>query len=47
MCKIESKWEAAGDHRELSSMLCGDLEGWDGNEGVGGRLKREEIYVYL
>ena len=27
-------------------MLCDDLEGWDWGE-VGGRLKREGIYVYL
>ena len=36
----------------LSSMLCDDLEGWDGGGGgmegvVGGRLKGEGIYVYL
>ena len=27
-------------------VLCNDLEGWDGGE-VGGRLKREGIYVYI
>ena len=32
-------------NRELSSVLCGDLEGWNG--AVGGRFKREEIYVYM
>ena len=37
-----SYWKAAVQHRELSSVLCDDLEGWDGE----GRLKREEIYVY-
>ena len=26
-------------------MLCDDLEWWD--EGVGGRLNREGIYVYI
>ena len=26
-------------------MLCDDLDGWDG--GVGGRSKREGIYVYI
>ena len=31
--------------RELSLVLCDDLEGW--HAGVGGRLKREGIYVYL
>ena len=30
MCKIDSQWEAAIKHRELSSVLCDDLEGWDG-----------------
>ena len=34
-----------GMNRELSSVLCGDLEGWNG--AVGGRFKREEIYVYM
>ena len=27
-------------------MLCDDLEGWDGG-GVGGMLKREEMYGYI
>ena len=31
---------------KLSSVLCDDLEGWDGG-WVGGRLKRAGIYVYL
>ena len=31
-------------HRELSSRLSDDLEGWDG--GIG-RLKKEGIYVYI
>ena len=26
-------------------MLCDDLEGWDGE--LGGKLKREGIYVFL
>ena len=42
ICKTDSKWEAAIQHRELSSVLCDDIEGW-----VGGRLKREGIYVYI
>ena len=45
MCK-ESEGEAAVQHRELSSVLCDDLEWWD-RERVGGRLKREWIYVYM
>ena len=28
-------------------MLCDDLEGWDGDGGVGGRLRREGVYVYI
>jgi len=26
-------------------VLCDDLEGWE--EGIGGRLKREGIYMYI
>ena len=26
-------------------MLCNDLEGWGG--GIGGRFKREGIYIYI
>ena len=44
MCDVESEEEAAKQHRELSSALCDDLERWD---GVGGRLMREGIYVYI
>ena len=36
MCKIASEWEAAAQHRELSSALCDDLEGWDAEAGGGG-----------
>ena len=32
--------------QELSPVLCDDLEGWDGG-GVGGMLKREEMYGYI
>ena len=40
------QWEPAIQHWELSLVLCGDLDGWDGGE-VGGRSKREGIYVYV
>ena len=30
--------------RKLSLVLCDDLEGWNGR--MGGRLKREGMYVY-
>ena len=46
MCKIESSWEAATEHKNLNSVLCDDLESWDGG-GVGGRSKREGIYVHI
>ena len=47
-CKIDSSWEAATEHREISSVLCDHLEGWDGE---GGREMQEGgdmgIYVYV
>ena len=39
-----SQWEFAVQCRELKTVLCDNLEGWD---GVGGRFKREGTYVYL
>ena len=42
----EELQEAAAEHKELSSVLCGDLEGWGGGR-VGERLKEEGIYGYL
>ena len=41
MCKIYSYWKVAIKHKNLSSVLSDDLDGWDG-EGVGGS-NREEI----
>ena len=32
MYKIDSQWGTPIYHRELSSVLCDDLEGWDGGE---------------
>ena len=46
ICKIDSQWEFAVWLRKLKQGLCINLEGWDGN-GMGGRFKREGIYVYL
>ena len=47
-CKIDSQWEAAAQHREISSVLCDHLEVW-GREG--GRQTQEGghmgIYVYI
>ena len=41
--RLDSQWEAAAQGRGLSLMLCDNLGGgWGG----GGRLKREERYIY-
>ena len=40
-CKIDSSWEAAAQHREISLVICDHLEGWD-KEG-GREAKREGI----
>ena len=45
MCQTSSLWEAAREDRELSLVLCDDLEG--GGGGRGGRLKTEGTYVQL
>ena len=47
-CKIDSQWEAAAQHREISSVLCVHLEGW-GREGGGEMQEGGDmgIYVYL
>ena len=44
-CTIASQVEAAVQHRELSSVLGDDIDGW--NERVGGRCKTRGIYVYI
>ena len=46
MCKLESQWEFAFWLRNLKQGLCISLEGWDGRD-MGGRFKREGMYVYL
>ena len=46
ICKTESQQEFAVWLRKLKQGLWINLEGWDGRE-MGGRFKREEIYVYL
>ena len=46
ICKIDSQLEFAVWLRKLKQGLCINLERWD-EEGMGGRLKREGIYVYL
>ena len=34
--KIDSQWEAAAQHKEISSVLCDHLEGWDREGGREG-----------
>ena len=46
VCKIDSQWEYAVWLRKLKQGLCINLEGWNGRE-MGGRFKKEGIYVYL
>ena len=43
ICKIDSQREFAVWLRKLKWGLCINLEGWE----MGGRLKREGIYVHL
>ena len=45
MCKMDSWWEAAAQHRQLSSALCDGLEGWDGGEGGGHSKGRGYMYT--
>ena len=46
ICKIESQWEFPVWLRKLKPGLCINLDGWVGRE-MGGRFRREGIYVYL
>ena len=46
ICKIDSQGEFAVWLRKLKQGLCINLEGSDGQE-MGGRFKKEGIYVYL
>ena len=46
MCEIDGQQEFAVWLRKLKQGLCINLEGWMGRE-MGGRVKREAIYVYL
>ena len=46
ICKIYSQWEFSVWFRKLKKGLWINLEGWKG-KGMGGRFKREGIYVYL
>ena len=44
--KIDSYWETAEQHRELSSVLRDDLEGWDLGGWEGGSRRRGYMYIY-
>ena len=46
MCKLDSQWEFGVWLRKLKQGLCINLESGMGRE-MGGRFKREGIYVYL
>ena len=46
ICKIDSQWEFAVCLRKLKQGLHINVEGWVGRE-MGGRFKRERMYVYL
>ena len=37
ICRTDSHWEPAICLRELKQGLCDNLEGWDGEGGLGGR----------
>ena len=45
VCKTDSPWKPAINHRELSLVLCDDLEGW-GWWGGGEGSPRERGYTY-
>jgi len=45
MCEKDGQWELAMNPRELSLVLCDDLEGW--NVRRGGRSKTVEINAYI
>ena len=46
ICKIDNQQEFSVWLRKLKQGFCINLEGWGGRE-MGGRFKREGVYVYL
>ena len=48
-CRVDSQWGAAARRREISSVLCDHLEGWDGEGGREGdaREKRNGNILYM
>ena len=49
MCKTDSYWVAAVYHKELSLVLCDDLEGWEegGAKWEGDSRGRGYMYTYI
>ena len=46
-CHVKNSWwEAALQHRELSSMLCDGLEGRDREWGGGDPSEKRYMYTY-
>ena len=46
VCKIDSWWEGTVQCRELSMVLCADLEGWDEGTWEGGTRERGHMNAY-
>ena len=49
-CKIDTQWEAAAQHRDISSVLCDHLEGWDregGREGDASGKRYGDICICI
>ena len=49
-CELDNQREFAVWLKKLKHGLCINLEGWDGERDgreMGGRFRREAIYVYL
>ena len=46
-CKMDSWWEATAQHREISSVLCDHLEGWDREGGRETQEGGDTGYVYM
>ena len=47
ICKIDSQWEFGVWHRELSRVLCDNLEQWDGEKDRRGFRKGTYVYLWL
>ena len=45
-CERDSWWEAAAKHRELSLVLCDQLEGWDEGAWEAGQRERGSMDVH-